>query len=171
MQWRCPPPPILCICAALSVAFEISAQTYPYPRSVEERVAEATLIVVGKLRDPHGMTKHSQSCRVGVEQILFGAIPTNKTLIVSYTGTARFYPGVITPLPKDQRYLCFVTSEGVEQESDLNYLTRAVGKSSYAHDAFQPATEKEVWYINYLLEKRKKSEWPGITNQIQRTRR
>lgn len=146
------------VCSILSVAFAISAQTDPYSRSVEERLAEATLIVIGKLRDPQGSTRHSQSCRVEVEQILFGAIPTNKTLIVSYTGTARFYPGVTAPSTSDQRYLCFVTSEGVAQKAELKYLTQAVGKSRYAHDAFQPATEKEVWYVSYLLEKRKKSK-------------
>ena len=144
-------------CAVTFLAIGASAQTEPYPRPVEDRVAEATLIVVGKLREPQGLTKHEQSCRIEVNQVLFGAIPTNKILIVSYTGTAHFYPG-LSHAVKDESYLCFVTSEGIEQKSDSKYLTRAVGRSRYAHDGFKLATEKEVWYAKYLIEKRRRGK-------------
>jgi hypothetical protein len=155
--------------AASFLAIGASAQTEPYPRPVEDRVEEATLIVVGRLREAQGPTKHQQSCRIEVDQVLFGAIPTNKTLMVSYSGTARFYSGFVGAL-KDKNFLCFVTSDGVEQKSDSKYLTRAVGRSRYAHDAFELATEKEVWFVKYLIEKRRRGKSHRITQRMYWTR-
>ena len=137
------------------LTFGARAQTEPYPQGVEERVKQATLIVVGKLRDVQDLGRHRSSCRVEVEQVLLGAIPTNKaTLIVSYTPTGRFWPSRASKT-KDESYLCFVTDAGVEQDSQGKHLTRAVGQSRYAHDAFELATEKQVWYVKYLIERQK----------------
>ena len=76
----------------LLAPFGALAQTDPYPRPVQERIAEATLIVVGKLRNAVGFTKHSQGCDVEVQQVLFGSIPTNKTLTVCTKEACGFGP-------------------------------------------------------------------------------
>jgi hypothetical protein len=148
---------LLILCALMAAAGGSLAQTEPYPIPLEDRVAQATLIVVGKLRDPGGFSRPAQSCRIEVEQVLFGNIPTNKTLVVSYSATARFTPRITHDI-QHHSYICFVTSEGVEQESSATYVTRAVGRSRYSHDGFELATDKALRDVKDLVEAKKKKK-------------
>jgi hypothetical protein len=145
---------LIIVCALTVIALDSLAQPEPYPILLEKRVAQATLIVVGKLRLPQLLSKHTD-CRIEVEEVLFGAIPTNGTLVVSYTESGRFSPSLIRNREKES-YICFVTTEGVEQKSSLTYATRGVGQSAFAHDAFELATDKTLRDVKDLIKERKR---------------
>ena len=145
---------LIIFCALTAIALGGLSQTEPYPIPLEDRIAQATLIVVGKLRIPQVKSVHT-SCRIEVEQVLFGAIPTNKTLVVSYSESARFSPGRTHKVEKES-YICFVTSSGIEQKSSGTYATRAVGRSGFAHDGFELATDKALQDVKDLTKARKK---------------
>src|SRR5687767_4873131 len=59
--------------------------------SLQERVAQAKLIAVGKLGPPGG--QHTTTS-VRVERVLFGTLLTNKTLLITYTGTRWLIPEI-----------------------------------------------------------------------------
>jgi hypothetical protein len=122
------------------------------------RVSEATLIVVGKLGPPGSNGKHvTTSFRV--EEVLFGSLPTNKTLFVSYSSTGWLIPDVAsrTDTPKaSSRWIVFLTDQGVKQRETTNYYTRAVGPYGYAHDGFALAKEKTLEQVREMIARRQK---------------
>jgi hypothetical protein len=124
--------------------------------SLEERVAQAKLIVAGRF-GPRGIMGKHMDTSVRVEQVWFGAVPTNKSLFVSYTSTRWLIPEVAsrTHLPKPgSRWIFFLTDEGVKQPAGTNYYTRAVGPYRYAHDGLELATEDMVKHVQELIAKK-----------------
>ena len=126
--------------------------------SLEERVVQARLIVIGKLGPP-GDTGRHVTTSLRVEQTLFGSVPTNKTLFVSYQSTRRLTPEItsLTHVPKrGSRWIFFLTDEEVKQPPGTNYFTRAIGPYRYAHDGLELATEEVVKQVQGLVAKKKK---------------
>src|SRR5882724_3318586 len=81
---------VLCVILALqSTALPQSGE----PLDLEERVREATLIVVGKLLPLNDVSKYLSGGEVEVEQVLLGATATNKPMAVEY---AKFIPGMFS---------------------------------------------------------------------------
>src|ERR1041384_600284 len=114
--------------------------------SIEERVIQARLIVIGKL-ETWGIIGRQVTTSVRVEQTLFGSVPTNKSLFVSYSCTYRLIPEIMsrTHVPKKgARWIFFLTDEEVKQRPGTNYFTRAIGPYRYAHDGLELATEEVV---------------------------
>ena len=128
--------------------------------SFQERVGQARLIVVGKFGPP-GNTGRRTTTSVKIEQVLLGSVPTNKTLQVSYTGTGRLIPEIMsrTHSPKPgSRWIFFLTDEDVKQPPGTNYFTRAVGQYQYAHDGMELATEEALKQVKDLIAKKRKEE-------------
>ena len=126
--------------------------------SLDERVVQARLIVIGKLGPP-GIAGRHVTTSVRVEQTLFGSVPTNKTLFVSYQSTRRLNPEIMsrTHVPKrGSRWIFFLTDEQVNQPLGTNYFARAIGPYRYAHDGLELATEEVVKQVNGLIAKEKK---------------
>src|SRR5262249_4956249 len=99
--------------------------------SLPERVSNAKLIVIGKLHPLPG-GKHG-SCTVEISQVLFGSMPTNKTLLVHYNSSRWLAPEAASrtyTMKRGQPQICFVTDEGQAQSSTGSmrdmYVTRAV---------------------------------------------
>jgi hypothetical protein len=149
---------ILCIWFARPMIV-LSQERDPLP--LEDRVKEAKLIVVGKLRGYVTISKHQDSSWVDVEEVLSGIGPTNKTLLVWYSTDRQFIPGIassthhVTPT---NRYICFLTCDQNTQSSSNTFQARAVGKWRYAHDAFELATEKALKEVRDCIEERNKKK-------------
>ena len=128
--------------------------------SLEDRVAQAKLIVIGKQGFP-GPTGRRVNTSVRVEQILFGSIPTNMTLYVAYYGTLRLLPDVASRKPMTfpkggSRWIFFLTDEGLKQPPGTNYYTRAIGQYKYAHDGLELASDETVKQVKELIAIKKK---------------
>jgi hypothetical protein len=146
------------IWSALLAPFVAMGQEEPR-MSLEERVAAAKLIVVGKLEILPG-GKHS-TCKVEVSQVLYGTMSTNKTLHVFYNSSQWLVPEIMSrtyPMKRGQSYICLVTDEGEPQHDPNIYDTRAVGKgtfgkggSFYAHDGFELATDEVLKKVKALI--------------------
>jgi hypothetical protein len=128
--------------------------------SLEDRVAQSKLIAIGKQGPPGIFGKHVNTSVV-VEQVLFGSIPTNMTLYVSYRSTLRLAPDLASQKPMNfpkggSRWILFLTDEGVKQPPGTNYYTCAIGEHQYAHDGFELATEEAVKRVQELVAKKAK---------------
>jgi hypothetical protein len=146
----------LCIWSAFLLPLAAIGQDEPR-MSLEDRVAAAKPIVVGKLDVLPG-GKHG-SCEVTISDTLFGAIPTNKTLVIRYNSSSWLVPGMAPPMKRGQSYICFVTDDAEPQNRGAGvYVTRAVGKngSYYAHDGFELATDDMLGMVRALIAKKNK---------------
>ena len=127
--------------------------------TLSERVAASTLIVVGRFGPP-GNTGKRTTTSVQVEQTLFGSVPTNTTLFVSYTCSLWMIPGVFSypdPLPKHgSRWIFFLTDVDVNQPPGTNYYTRAIGPHRYSHDAFELAQDPVLEQVRELIQQKRK---------------
>jgi hypothetical protein len=137
----------------------VGGDSPPEPRmSLSNRVAEATLIVVGKLGPP-GNTGKRTTTSLQVEEVLFGSIPANRTLLVSYVGTRWLIPDMVSstdPPKRGSRWIIFLTDKGVTQVEGTNYFTRAVGPHKYAHDGFELAKDEPLKQVRDLIARRQK---------------
>ena len=147
--------------AVVFVSFSVFADTDDSllePRmSMEERVAKAELIVIGRIGPPGNLGKHTTTSVV-VEERVFGLFPTNTTLFVSYSASGWLIPEIAsrTHVPKpNSRWIFFLTTEGLTQDRRTNYLTRAVGPSWYAHDGLEFATEEVVKRVRAMVNTKK----------------
>lgn len=122
--------------------------------SLSERAANSTLVVVGTLGVSASMGGRSATAQVKVEEVLFGSIPTNKTLFVSYRYTSLLIPEAasrIGPVKRGSRWILFLTDKDEGQRGGTNYYTRAVGPHMYAHDGFELATPEALEKVRALL--------------------
>jgi hypothetical protein len=141
------------------VLFADDSQLEPQ-MSLEDRVAQSKLIVIGK-QGPPGPTGKLVHTSIVVEQVLFGGIPTNMTLYVFYRSTNRLVPDLASRKPMNfpkggSRWIFFLTDEGVKQPPGTNYYSRAIGERQYAHDGLELATEEAVKQVQELVAKKQK---------------
>jgi len=132
----------------------------PPQMSIEDRVIQAKLIVIGKFGPP-GDTGRNVNTSVRVERVLFGSVLTNTILWVAYRSNGRLIPEILsrTEIPKPgSRWVFFLTDEGLKQPPGTNYFTRAIGRSQYAHDGLELATDEVVKQVQELVAKRRRSE-------------
>jgi hypothetical protein len=141
------------------VVFADDARLEPQ-MSLEDRVAQSKLIVIGK-QGPPGPTGKLVNTSVRVEQVLFGSVPTNMTLHVFYRSTYRLIPDIASQKPMNfpkggSRWVFFLTDKGVNQPPGTNYFTRAIGAYQYAHDGLELATEEVVKQVQEMVAKKQK---------------
>ena len=151
------------ICVILVAAFfswvAVAGDLPSEPRMpLSNRVAEATLILVGKLAPPGNIGKHTTTS-LQVEEVLCGSFPTNRTLFVSYSGTGWLVPDMVSktdPPKRGSRWIMFLTDKGVKQLDGTKYFTRAVGPHKYAHDGFELAKDEALKQVRDLIAQRQK---------------
>jgi hypothetical protein len=131
------------------------------PLHLADRVREAKLIVVGKLHPYVTVSRNQDSSTIEVEEVLFGAAPTNKTLMVWYQSDRLFTPGIASSthhVSPTNHYICFLTYDGETQSVSGAVRMLAIGKRRYAHDAFEVATEATLKDVVDLIAERNKNK-------------
>ena len=129
------------------------------PLGLEERVKEADLIVVGKLHPLSTISRHSNSGRVEIEEVLLGAASTNKPLEVQYATDERFIPGHASSthaISRTNKYICFLASRPVTNGPNTAPVVVPVGKGEYACNGFELLTDKALAKTRDLIAERNK---------------
>src|SRR5882672_1359237 len=146
----------------LCVIFALQSTTLPQsgePLDLEERVREATLIVVGKLRPVNDVSKYLSGGDVEIEQVLLGAAATNKPMAVEYANDERFIPGMFSSthvISKTNKYICFLTLLPTRMSTNNTLVAAPVGKGRLACNGFELLTDRALKEVEGLIEKRNK---------------
>jgi hypothetical protein len=142
----------------LCVIFALQSTALPQggePLDLEERVREATLIVVGKLRPVNDVSKYLSGGEVKVEQVLLGATATNKPMAVEYAN----FPGMFSNthvFSETNKYICFLTLVPTRMSTNNTLVGVPVGKGRLACNGFELLTDRAFKEVEGLIEKRNK---------------
>ena len=104
------------------------------------------------------MLGHSCTAGFTVEETLFGSVPANKTLLITFRESSLLIPEVYSktdPPVKGSRWIVFLTDQGLKQLDNTNYWTRAVGPSEYSHDGFELAKDETLKQVRELITRKK----------------
>jgi hypothetical protein len=127
--------------------------------SLEEKVKEANLIVVGKLQPQNTVSKHLSGGHVEIEQVLLGTVATNKPLVVQYATDELFIPGIFSrthAISRTNKYICFLTNGPAIQGSESALVSVPVGKRRLASNGFELLTDGTLKVTKSLIVERNK---------------
>jgi hypothetical protein len=143
----------------LLCSFPVSADESEHESkmSLEERVNQSELIVVGKLGRNIYMSGNNYRGPIQIEEVLLGTVPTNKVLHAYYKATLWLIPRIaagngIKP-DKDASWILFLNGD-VNQPSGSNYLASVVGEKHYAQDGLVLAEKKTIKQVKALISKK-----------------
>jgi hypothetical protein len=149
---------ISCVLCTLQTT-ALSQERDPLP--LQDRVAEAELIVLGTLH-PKVVSKPQSIGDLDVERVLLGTARTNTVLTVRYASDERFFPGIFSTthhISPTNRYICFLVKADVARGSTNSPVFRPVGTGrGYAADGFELATEKVLQETLELIADRNKKK-------------
>jgi hypothetical protein len=135
------------------------AQDVSDPMSLSNRVVTADLVAIGKVSGPlMAVSKNSNYAEIQIERILFGSIPTNKTLVAWYAWTPLLVPGVSSSthhVSPTNSYICFLVRRAADQDTKKWYVMSPVGARRYAHNGFELATSQVLDEVTKLVAERR----------------
>jgi hypothetical protein len=127
-------------------------QNESQPMSLSNRVAQAELIVVGKVSAPATESRFSNASEITVEQVLYGSVPTNRTLVVWFAATRLFVPGLTGS--RTNRYICFLVRGAEHHDTPDTFEMLPVGPRRWAHNGFELATVQALDEVCKLIAER-----------------
>ena len=119
-------------------------------------------MVIGRIK-PSILSKNSNTGYIEIEQILFGTVSTNKTVLVGYATDGHFIPGIFSithRLDPTNRYICFLTNYAATPSPTSPPEMRVVGQARLACDGFELATEQAVRNSRALIATLRAGEVP-----------
>lgn len=125
------------------------------PMSLSNRVVAADVIAIGKVPGfLMAVSKNSNYAEIQIDRILFGSIPTNKTLVAWYAWTPLLIPGVSSStyhVSPTNSYICFLVRRAADQDTKEWYVMSPVGESRYAHNGFELVTSQALDEVTRLI--------------------
>jgi hypothetical protein len=147
-----------CVLCSLQTT-AISQEREPLP--LQDRVAEAGLIVLGTLHPEVTISRFQTLGHVDVERVLLGTARTNTALAVQFAADRRFTPGIFSTthrITPTNRYICFLARSARPSGSTNSRVFRPVGTHGWASDGFELATEKVLQETLELIADRNKKK-------------
>jgi len=127
------------------------------PMSLSNRVAEAEFIAVGRVSGALTESRFSNYSDISIEQVLYGSVPTNKTLVAWYATTPLLIPGVASTthsVSPTNRYICFLVRGSGDRDSPDRFVMTPVGPRRWAHNGFELATTHALDAVRKLVAER-----------------